>query len=334
MTVHDRRRFLGGATLGLGAWALGAHQLASAQQLAPGASRQTGEPVRPSKQHGYDGPVGIQLYTLGEAVYKDIGATFAMLAKAGYREVQALQYPNLAPSTIRREAANAGLNLRSAHLNFSDTNDIHALLDTAAQFGLTQVGSSILAPRAQDSGAFFSNIQNLNASDYQRIAERANRIGEQARRSGFRYAYHNHNYEFRPLGGGQLGYDILLRETDPALVDFEADCGWIKAAGGDPIQYFKNFPGRFSGLHVKDFDTVNFSTFPDPASQAHVAALGRGVIDYVPILSAALQSGISYLILEHDPRNGVPITNEQVRQEFLALDGWLDQVTYNPRSRR
>jgi sugar phosphate isomerase/epimerase len=328
MTGFDRRNFLGSTALGLGALALGAQRVANA---APPAGH--GHGADAGQQTGYTGPIGIQLYTLGDAVKKDMAATFAMLAQFGYREVEALQYDDIDPVTIRREAANAGLFLRSTHLNFGQTDDVDALLDIAAKYGVTQVASSVLPPRVQDSASFIANVNSLTPDDFKRIAERANKIGERARRAGFRYAYHNHNYEFRTLGRGVVGYDILLRETDPALVDFEADCGWIRAAGADPLFYLTKHAQRYTSMHVKNFDTVNFSTTPDAASQAHVAPLGSGVIDYMPILRAALEAGISYMFAEHDPRNGVPITNEQIRQEGADLRGYLSKLKYNPAKR-
>jgi sugar phosphate isomerase/epimerase len=321
MTHYDRRRFLSSAALGLGAVALNTQQFATAAEYAVPRSRQ-----------GYHGPVGIQLYTLGDAVRKDIAATFATLVQYGFREIEALEYADLAPATIRRAAADAGLLLRSVHLNFGQAEQAGPLLDIAGNFGVTQVASSVLPPQAQDVATFIANVNSLSVDDFKRIAERANRIGERARRAGLRYAYHNHNYEFRRLGRGVVGYDILLRETDPALVQFEADCGWIRAAGADPLHYLRKFPERFSSIHVKNFDTVNFSTTPDAASQAHVAAFGSGVIDYLPILNAALEAGISYMFLEHDPRNGVPITTDLVKQEFDDLNGLLGRVRYDPSS--
>lgn len=324
MTQQTRRGFLSSAALGLGAIAL------STQQFGHAAVSSAGR-----KQTGYTGPVGIQLYTLGDAVQTDIAATFATLVQYGYREVEALEYANIAPATIRKAAANAGLLLRSAHLNFAPTDQVGGLLDIAAAFGVSQVASSVLPPQAQDVQTFIANVNTLSINDFKRIAERANRIGEQARRAGFRYAYHNHNYEFRPLGrGGLVGYDILLQETDPGLVQFEADCGWIRAAGADPLHYLKKFPERFSSIHVKNFDTVNFSTTPDAASQAHVAAFGSGAIDYLPILGAALEAGITSMFLEHDPRNGVPIASELVKQELADLNVLLGKVRFDPSASR
>ena len=85
------------------------------------------------------------------------------------------------------------------------------------------------------------------------MAALANRIGEQAKQAGLQYAYHNHNIEFRDYGG-RTGYDILMKETDPERVKFEADCGWMVTAGQNPVEFFHRQPGRYrmippKGLH-------------------------------------------------------------------------------------
>ena len=84
------------------------------------------------------------------------------------------------------------------------------------------------------------------------MAAHMNDLGTQAKAAGLQYAYHNHNFEFERLPDGRFGYDLLLAETDSALVKFEIDCGWFTIGGADPIQYFTRHPGRFRMLHVKD----------------------------------------------------------------------------------
>ena len=93
----------------------------------------------------------------------------------------------------------------------------------------------------------------MSPDEAKRTAEIANRIGEAAKRAGLQFVYHNHDAEFADQGGGVIGYDLLLRETDPDLVKFEIDCGWMIFAGRNPIDYFKKFPHRFPMIHVKDF---------------------------------------------------------------------------------
>ncbi|KWN14699.1 hypothetical protein WT83_16540 [Burkholderia territorii] len=97
---------------------------------------------------------------------------------------------------------------------------------------MTQVVSSVLPPVPQDVGAFIPARGRPAINDFRRIAERAQHIGELARRAGLVDAYHDHNFEFRNLGGGTRGYDVLSRDTDPCCVRFGLGCGWMNFAGG------------------------------------------------------------------------------------------------------
>jgi len=303
---EDRRRFMQQGAAAMAALSMGLPALAGEKR----ADR-------------YCGPIGLQLYTLGDAVQKDPAGVLAKLVEIGYREVEALTFANLAPSALRRHAANAGLLMRSAHLDFASEADVSRTFDIAYQLGVTQVVSSVLPPTPQDVGSFIANTGSLTVDDFRRMAERAQRIGELARRAGLSYAYHNHNFEFRNLGGGVLGYDVLLRETDPRFVRFELDCGWMSFAGVNPVDYVKRHGHRFHALHIKNFDMIGYSTSLDPAAQDHITELGRGVVDYRPIIDVALQRDVRYLFVEHDPHRGVPIPMDIVKREFDFLIGLL-----------
>ena len=128
----------------------------------------------------------------------------------------------------------------------------------------------------------------MRADEAKRTAEIANRIGAAAKRAGLQYVYHNHDAEFADQGGGVIGYDLLLRETDPDLVKFEIDCGWMIFAGHNPIEYFKKYPNRFPMIHVKDFLPAHGKgAVAGNTAQMLGAELGRGVVDYKPIFAAA-----------------------------------------------
>jgi sugar phosphate isomerase/epimerase len=135
----------------------------------------------------------------------------------------------------------------------------------------------------------------MSLDEAKRTAELANRIGEQARRADLEYAYHNHDFEFAQQDGGAVGYDLLLRETDPGLVQFEIDCGWMILGGRDPRDYFARYPGRFPMIHVKDF-------LPPAAhgSSPAGAELGHGMIDYGPIFAAAEKAGLRHYFAEQE----------------------------------
>ncbi|WP_370681726.1 sugar phosphate isomerase/epimerase family protein [Comamonas sp. GB3 AK4-5] len=268
-------------------------------------------------------PIGMQLYSISRAVEKDPDAVFAQLVAFGYREVEAGKYARLAPSAVRHAAQKAGLLLRCARLDAANREDLSAEFDIAHDMGALQVASSVLPPEPQEVTSFLRTTDACKTSDYQRMAERANRIGEAAQRVGLSYAYHNHNFEFRDLGGGICGYDVLLRETEPRYVKFQLDCAWISLAGRDAAVYLKRHAGRFSSLHIKNIDAVTRSTLHDGAALLHITELGQGAIDYRPILAQALQQNIPYLTIEHDPREGVQIGMDMVKREFDFLQGLL-----------
>jgi sugar phosphate isomerase/epimerase len=142
--------------------------------------------------------------------------------------------------------------------------DTGKLLDDAKTLGAEYVVSSVLAPNEpakslQDSKGlqdFLKSLDSMSADDFRRKAAKANEIGQRAKAAGMQYAYHNHNFEFRDLGDGKTGYEILLLETDPSLVKFEADCGWMKVGGKDPIDYLTRHGDRFAMLHIKDFKNI------------------------------------------------------------------------------
>jgi sugar phosphate isomerase/epimerase len=138
----------------------------------------------------------------------------------------------------------------------------------------------------------------MSLDEAKRTAEIANRIGEAAKRAGLHYAYHNHDAEFAELGSGDIGFDLLLRETDPELVKFEIDCGWMIFAGRNPIEYFKQYPNRFPMIHVKDF----LSPHDKSAVSAEMlgAELGRGTVDYKPIFAAAKKTGLQHYFVEQE----------------------------------
>jgi sugar phosphate isomerase/epimerase len=145
------------------------------------------------------------------------------------------------------------------------------------------------------------------AADWKALAARFNALGKKAAGDGLRIGYHNHNFEFPPLEGGARPFDILLAETDPALVDFEMDLYWISFAGADPLAYFAKYPGRFKFVHVKDGG-------PRPAFE--MRDVGAGTIDWKAIFRHRGQAGIAHVYVEHDqPKD--PLASIQASANYL-----------------
>jgi sugar phosphate isomerase/epimerase len=270
---------------------------------------------------------GIQLYTVGADLQKDPAGTLKRLAQIGYTEVELADLGKLSSAQFRDLLKDAALRAPSAHLMFgmADTNK---LLDDAKTLGVEYVVSSVLLAHPPQPGdgiqGFLKAINAMTADDFKQAAAMANDIGKKARAAGLQYAYHNHNFEFRDLGGGRTGYDIILSETDPTLVKFEADCGWMRVAGADPVAFLTRYPDRIAMLHIKDFKNV---TKPVTSLMApdgpEPTELGRGSIDLKPIVEAGLKAGVKHMFVEQEPPFKEMTPLEAAAVDYECLHGLL-----------
>ena len=300
MSTTTRRAFLGRAGH------CGLAVLAS--QAAPGVLRAT--PL--------GGPVGIQLYAVKDELQKDPEGTLKTLRAIGYGEVETAGFADLGARQFHELLEEAGLGAPSAHLGFDPAN-LGQAFDDAHALGARYAASGSLRALVQHELPAGATASGMTLEEAKRTAELANHIGEQARRVGLQYVYHNHDFEFADQGDGAIGYDLLLKETDPQLVKFEIDCGWMTLGGRDPRAYFARYPHRFPMIHVKDFLPAPAGP-PAPDAPEHPGAeLGHGMIDYRPILIAAEKAGLKHYFAEQEG----PFTRmsqlEAARQAYAYL---------------
>ena len=250
---------------------------------------------------------GIQLYTVKDALAADAPGTLKQLAAIGYRTVETFDLGKFSPQDFRKLLNGAGLVCASCHLNFKD-GDNGALFDIAHQLGARFVVSAGLF------GVIGVNSAGANETAFHAIAALAGRIGSAAKQAGLSFALHNHNMEFRSFGG-VTGHDLLLNETNPALVGFELDCGWAAIAGHDPAALLEAHPGRYPLLHIKDFQRPLLpSTEPGGPPGA---VLGKGFIDYRPVFAAA--KGVRHYFVEQEPPFRDFTSMDAARQDYAWL---------------
>jgi sugar phosphate isomerase/epimerase len=239
--------------------------------------------------------IGIQTYTLREAMGKDDIATFQMIKDVGYDyvELNRRDFSSRPPAELRRILDRIGLPSPITHVDYDSlANRTSELADTAATLGCEYV----VLPWIDDD--------QRASDDYKAHAEMLNKAGEQLAASGIRVAYHNHQFEFFDLGGGQNGMDILLTETEASLVDFELDLFWAALAGSDIVSLFNQHTGRFKLCHIKDLAgdaspwtaSVDFAKIVD----ALMVNVGEGQLPFETYFAANDVSGMKYFIAEHD----------------------------------
>lgn len=278
-------------------------------------------------------PIGLQLYTLGDAVRDDLESTFEKIARIGYRVVEPAGWHGHSPRELREAAARHGLKCTSVHVSAKSdgrnpalegdlsrlATDVHELGATDLVLSSFPVPARIAAKGANESYSAYLGrvVPQLTADDWRATAALLNDKGRTLRGLGLRLGYHNHNPEFAPLKGGTTGLEILLKETTPETVVFELDTGWAAAAGLDPAALLSKHARRFQLMHVKD---IRASTKPNFAGRQDPAEVGAGKLDWGSLLPAAFECGVRKYYVEQEP----PFTMdrfEAAARSFRHLNG-------------
>jgi sugar phosphate isomerase/epimerase len=241
--------------------------------------------------------VGLQLYTVRDVLARDFDSTLARIAAIGYRDLEFAGYVGRRPEAIIAALARHGLTAPAAHV---------PLAALRAQWSAT-VDAAHVIDHDYIVVPWLDEKERRTIADYERIADEFNRLGRAARQADLRFAYHNHDFEFTPIGG-RIPYDVLLDRTDPDTVEFEMDLYWITKAGHDPLAYFDRYPGRFPTVHVKD----------STGAPAHrITDVGTGTIDFKRIFAQRKQAGIQHAFVEHD-QPADPLASIKTSHDYLS----------------
>jgi sugar phosphate isomerase/epimerase len=225
--------------------------------------------------------IGLQLYTVRDDMKRDFEGTLRKVSEIGYKQVEFAGYFDRSPSDVRAILDRYHLDAPSAHIGTPDalSKDFDKTIENARIMGHKYL-----------IVAYIEEKNRLPLDNYRRYADLFNHAGEQARKAGLRFGYHNHDFEFKPIDG-QLPYDLLLQRTDPKLVTMEMDLFWVTKGGKNPLDYFARYPGRFEAVHVKD---------KDASPEGHMVDVGKGKIDFARIFAQQKKAGIRYFFVEHD----------------------------------
>ncbi len=130
------------------------------------------------------------------------------------------------------------------------------------------------------------------------LAKRLNRAGETLKASGLSLLYHNHNVELLQVKPGLRAYDLLIEETDPALLGFEFDSYWFTDGGADAKLWMKKLGGRMKLWHVTDRGSRQSGPAMTPILKADSMELGTGNMDLDGLKEIAVENGIEAVVLE------------------------------------
>lgn len=220
--------------------------------------------------------LGIQLYSVREALGKDFQGTLRGVAKLGFQGVEfAWNYGGMSPEALVDFLAETGLTCCGFHTS------LEKLLD--------RENVDYAYARALKSPYITISLSGSLAKDVDGLAKKVTEGAKIAKDFGIAFTYHNHNQEFEKINGAYV-LDLFYQKTCAKLVQCELDTYWIKKGGEDPIAYLEKYAARLPQIHLKDFN---------PADEK-IIELGRGCIDFKKVLDVAEKAGTKWVIYEQD----------------------------------
>ena len=241
--------------------------------------------------------IGVQLYTVRRELEADFEGTLAKVASLGFREVEFAGYYGRTHAQVKAILARNGLSAPSAHFqSVVSSGGVREAIEAAAVVGHEYLVYAWLPPE-----------ERKTLDDYKRLAGRLNRAGEECKRAGLQFGYHNHDFEFAAVEG-RIPYDLILEATDARLVKMELDLYWITKGGQSPLAYFRKYPGRFPLVHVKDMDST---------PRRHFTEVGRGRVDFKEIFAASERAGIKHYFVEQDETPASPFDSAKASLDYL-----------------
>jgi len=285
--MTNRRDFLKTASLLLAGGYAGSHLLTGcAGNSGPGKS------------------IGLQLYSLRDAMKEDVPGTLKKVAEMGYTTLETASYNDgkvygMSPAEFKKLCNDLGMKIKSAHVGgemYKKENETAFMdfwkkaIDTHAELGVNYLVQPFMPVNDQ------TTLEELKVQcDYY------NSLGYMtAAAGGIGFGYHNHNFEFRKIGEETI-YDFMLKNTSPNHVFFQMDVYWVVEGGADPVNYMQQYPDRFPVLHIKDEKEIGAS----------------GKMNFEPIFAMAYQNGMKDYFVEVEKYDYDPVESVKMSYDFL-----------------
>ena len=240
---------------------------------------------------------GVQLYSFRDEMAKDALGTLKEIAAIGIKEIESARsgkglYYGLSPSDMKKACEDLGMRLVSGHVALDD--NFQETMEEAVASGQPYLICSSMPSKGQ------------HVDNYKKVAEEFNKAGEDCKKLGIKFGYHNHAYEFES-DNGQVLYDILMDNTDPELVHMELDLGWVIVGGKNPLDYFNKYPGRFPLWHLKDMNMTKKES----------TEFGKGALDIHTMMENQEAAGVKHIFIEQEEYASTPLESMKDNMAFL-----------------
>ena len=267
--------------------------------------------------------VGIQLYSVRDDMDKDPVGSLTQLSKMGYVYVEHANYVGrkfygFSAPEFRKILDGLGLKMISGHTVMEKEHWDETKKDFSDSWKYTVEDAAVLGQKWVIS-PWMDETMRTNYEDFKRYMDVFNKSGELCKKSGMKFGYHNHDFEFSQQLNGEKLFDIMMKSMDPNLVAMQLDIGNLYNGGAVALDVMNQFPGRFEIIHVKDEIEAKGGT-----EKYESTILGEGIVNAQEVVDLATKKGGTncYIIEQESYGDKTPMNCAQANLGIMKKWGY------------
>lgn len=265
--------------------------------------------------------VGIQLYSVRDEMKADPLGTLKQVAQMGYRHVEHANYIDrkfygYAAPEFKKILKDLGLSMPSGHTVMGPKHWDASRKEFTDLWKYTVEDAATVGQKYVISPWLDQSLRQ-SKDDLKRYMEVFNKSGELCKKSGMKFGYHNHDFEFSQKFDDETVYDIMLKNTDPELVMQQLDIGNLYNGGANAAEVVKKYPGRFESLHVKDEIKAESGN-----EKFESTVLGTGIVNVKEVIDMCRKAGgtFHYIVEQESYQGKTPLAS--IKEDLEIMKKW------------
>ncbi len=266
--------------------------------------------------------MGLQLYSVRDEMKQDPLGTMKQLAAMGYKNVEHANYVErkfygYPAKEFKKILDDLGLKMPSGHTVMGKPHWDEGKKDFTDVWRYTIEDAAVVGQEYVISPWLDESLRKT-ADDLKSYMDVFNKSGELCKKSGMKFGYHNHDFEFSAKLDGKSVYDIMLQNTDPDLVVQQLDIGNLYNGGVKAIDIVRQWPGRFQSMHVKD----EVKSTAGNTHEYESTVLGVGIVNVKEVIDLGRKAGgTKHFIIEQESYQGkTPLAC--MKENFDVMKKW------------
>jgi len=245
----------------------------------------------------------VQLYGVREEMKNAPAGTLAGLAKMGYTHVEHANYVQQKfygwnSAEFRKRLDDLGLKMLSGHTVLGKNHWDNQKKDFTDEWKKTVEDAAFMGQKFVVSPWLDESLRQTY-DGLMEFMEVFNRCGELCQKSGMKFGYHNHHFEFTSEFNGEKIFDLMMKNTDPDKVVIQLDMGNMFIAGALARDVISKYPGRYDTIHVKDIIKTG-----DTGEKFESTVIGKGLVGSREATDLAKASGSTLFVIEQESYQG------------------------------